>query len=898
MKIRFDGNQPYQLNAVQSVTDIFEGLPVDTGVFNLVAQKGMLSDVGVANSATLDEVSILSNLQAIQKKNGILPIAEKLDGPHFSLEMETGTGKTYVYLRTIHELYKRYGFKKFIIVVPSIAIKEGVLKNLKITKEHFAELYENIPVNFSVYDPKKVSSIRNFSVSNTLQILVMNIDSFAKVADMDNPKKGNLMYRDNDKLSGKAPIEYIAGTNPIVIVDEPQNMETDKRKDAIARLNPLCTLRYSATHKHVYNLLYRLDPVQAYDQGLVKRIEVNSVFDGGNFNRPYVKLLSLSSEKNTITAKFEIDVSTAKGTERKKIVIKKSPNGFGKSGNDLYELSNNRDQYKNGFVINDLDVVDQSVGLSSGEVLYVGKSMGEMGDEVVKAQIRETIRNHFEKERILQGKGIKVLSLFFIDRVANYRHYDELGVSKKGKIAQYFEEYFKEIAQLPKYKGLIPHDVEKVHNGYFSQDKQGQVKDTSGATGDDVDTYELIMKEKERLLEINEPLRFIFSHSALREGWDNPNVFQICTLNESNSEIKKRQEIGRGMRLPVNQSGERIFDGGVNVLTVIANESYEDFARSLQSEIEKDCGVVFEKERIKNKKNEVELKLRKGYVVDETFLDIWNRIKQKTRYRVEFNTQRLIDEASREVEAMSEIRYPKIMSIVADMQINAQGIGSVVRAMREIEIEHQQPLIPDILGYIHEKTDLTKRTLFEILNKSGRLGDVFVNPQQFMDQCVEKINYVLKSKMIDGIKYEKIEGGEWEMAGFEDDELRGYLEDLVRVDNERVDKTLYNFIPVDSGIERSFAKELEDRDDIKFYFKLPRWFYINTPIGKYTPDWAVIFEGDKKLYFVVETKGVSDISALALSEQQKIQCGKKHFDVVSGVEFIGPIQGLGELNIN
>ncbi len=796
---------------------------------------------------------------------------ELKDGLNFSVEMETGTGKTYVYLRTIHELNKKYGFKKFIIVVPSVAIKEGVIKNLEITKEHFAMIYDKPEMDFYVYDPKKRGMLKNFATNNSLQILVINIDSFAKFNQ--EKKGGNIIYQDSD---WGVPIRYIQSTKPIVIVDEPQSMETDIRKEAIANLNPLCTLRYSATHKYHYNLIYKLDPVKAYDLNLVKRIEVDSVLEESNQNEPFIELESVKSQKNTISIKMKIDAISNEGISRKSVVIKKSPRKS--SEYDLFKLSGEREIYRN-YVVDAADVIAQSITFSNGKTFFVGDSVGGLSDDIMKFQIRQTIQNHFEKEQRLKDKGIKVLSLFFIDRVANYRKYQG-GITIKGKIAEWFEEVFEEIKSQPKYADLFPYSAEQVHNGYFSKDKKGQLKDTKGDSQADDDTYFLIMKDKEKLLSLDEPLRFIFSHSALREGWDSPNVFQICTLNETKSELKKRQEIGRGLRLPVNQEGQRIFDTNINVLTVIANESYEDFARKLQTEIEDECGVNFSG-RIKNKRKRKKLKLRKEYYLDENFKSLWDKIKQRTRYQVEYSTEELIEKSGKALSSV-QINKPKIVSLKARLDITKEGITTGLSSVSEERNNHNTTLdfIPDILCYIQNKTKLTKDTILKTIQASKKDDDISNNPQQFMDFAVSAIKNTLQKMMVNGIKYEKIANEFWEMKKFEDEELEGYLENLVKVQNKN--KTLYDYTTVDSNVESEFAKDLDSMENVKFYFKLPYWFKIDTPVGSYNPDWAIVFENDKKIYFVAETKAEGEIRE---SEQQKIFCREKHFAQLDEVVF-------------
>jgi len=781
--------------------------------------------------------------------------------------METGTGKTYVYLRTIYELNKTYGFKKFVIVVPSVAIREGVLKNLEITSDHFRTLYDNIPVHFSVYDSGKVSLLRGFATGNNIEILVINIDAFAK--------DENIINRTNDRLTGQRPIEFIQATNPIVIVDEPQNMETDKRKAAIQSLNPLCTLRYSATHKYAYNLVYRLTPVKAYDEGLVKQIEVDSIVTEDSFNHAYISLENVTATKTKLSAKITLDINTPQGVKRQSVSVK--------TGDDLYSLSHERQVYREGYLVEEIDAVNECITFSNGSSLYKGQNQGGYTDDVMKVQIRKTVEEHLKKSQRLRPLGIKVLSLFFIDRVANYRQYDGSGNPIKGKLAQWFEEVYLELTHSHTFPEL-KRDAHSVHNGYFSQDRKGVLKDTNGTTLDDNQTYELIMKDKEKLLNLDNPLQFIFSHSALREGWDNPNVFQICTLNESKSELKKRQEIGRGLRLAVNQEGERIFNKDINRLTVIANESYEDFARSLQQEIEEDCGLSFEG-RIKNGQNKATVTYRKGFELDEKFKSIWDRIKHKTTYRVAYDTQKLIESASKAIKEMPSVGKPQIRSIKKRLMMDDSGIDGKLVAEKVMSLESKAFNIPDILGYIQNRTELTRTTLFEILKRSGRLGDALINPQLFIDLSIKAIQSVLNAMMIDGIRYSKIGNSEYAMHLFNDQELQIYL-DGTFYEVQNSSKTIYeNYIPLDSQVESKFARDCETSEQVEFYFKLPNWFKIPTPIGTYNPDWALIFKNEKRIYFVAETKGTLDLSKLRLEEQLKVKCGQEHFKQFEDVEY-------------
>jgi type III restriction enzyme len=860
MKLHFDSNQEYQIDAIKAITGIFEGQPLSNGDFEFAIKStgALLSENGFGNNLTLNEYQVWENIKAIQQRNEIKNANTTFQGMNFSIEMETGTGKTYVYLRTVYELNKLYGFKKFVIVVPSVAIREGVLKNLQITQDHFRSLYDRATINFDIYDSKKVSNLRGFASNNAIQILVINIDAFAK--------DENIINKPNDKLTGKRPIEFIQSCNPIVIVDEPQNMETAIRRQAIVNLNPLCTLRYSATHTNLYNLMYSLNPVKAYDLGLVKQIEVDSVLSENAMNEAFVQLESIVPSKTKITAKVKIDCNTDKGVTKKSISVK--------SGDDLYKHSNQREIYKDGFIIDEIDAGNGSVSLTNGLILYVGETQGGMNDEIMKFMIRKTVEEHFKKERAYRNKGIKVLSLFFIDKVKNYREYDTNGNQAKGKFAQWFEEVYNHEAAKPTFSGLIPYAVEEIHNGYFSTDNKGKVKDTGGETQADDDTYKLIMQDKEKLLDITTPLRFIFSHSALREGWDNPNVFQICTLNETKSEIKKRQEIGRGLRLPVNQEGERIFDRNINKLTVIANESYDDFAKALQQEIEQDCGVDFSG-RIKDKGKKRKVDLRKGFEADPRFLEIWGKIKFRTRYSVSYNTDDLITLAAKAVKDMPETKKPTIRSTKKRLLITDEGVEGLLVSDSGNDSYALTFDIPDMLAYIQGKTELTRSTVLDILKQSGRITELLLNPQLFMDNAVNVIKSALYELMIDGIKYEKIGNHVYEMQLFEDNELEIYLDQFTHTVNAP-DKTIYdNYIPLDSKVENDFAKDCESSENIEFYFKLPFWFKIDTPIGKYNPDWAIVFKGEKKIYFVAETKSAGQ--ELRGSEKLKIKCGKAHF---------------------
>ena len=867
MKLTFDPNLEYQQEAIGAVVGLFEGQTLEDSDYRYgMREDGQFDFIdGIGNHLTLTDEQILANLQKVQVRNEVV-VSGSLDGMHFSVEMETGTGKTYVYLRTIYELNSKYGFKKFVIVVPSVPIREGVLKNLQITHDHFQTLYDNTPVNYEVYDRSRISQLRGFAASDNIEILV-NIDAFAKYENVINKPNEN----------GQEPIKFIQSTRPIVIVDEPQNLESEKRSAAIANLNPLCTLRYSATHRNRYNLIYSLNPVKAYDMGLVKQIEVDSVLEENSQNGAFVELTAITAAKTKITAKVTIDVNDREGVKRKSVTVK--------VGDDLYDLSNNREVYREGYLVEGIDASNGFVSFSNNEVLYQGQRQGGLNDEVMKFQIRRTIEEHLSKELKMNKQGIKVLSLFFIDRVANYRSYDAQGNAVKGKFAVWFEEIYNELIAKPIYQSLNKYPIEKIHNGYFSQDKKGQLKDTSGETQADDNTYNLIMKDKEMLLDINNPLRFIFSHTALREGWDNPNVFQICTLNETKSEMKKRQEIGRGLRLAVNQDGARIYDKNINRLTVVANEAYNDFAKTLQNELKEDCGVDFGK-RIKPKCNRVAVTYRKGFEADPMFLSIWEKLKTKTTYRVKYDTDELIKAAGKAIKDLPKIEKPSLHSVKNEIVVTAEGVTSQYKGDR-ISTGQSDYIIPDMLGYIQRHTELTRSTIMCIITESGRIDDLAVNPQLFMDLSIAAIKHELHKMMIDGIEYCRLGDCTYEMRLFEDWET---YKDENTFEVSKKDRTIYdNFIPLDSAVENQFAKDCESSDQVKFYFKLPGWFKIPTPIGNYNPDWAVVFEDDRRIYFVAETKdsGTStvDISKLRPEEQDKIKCGAAHFRLFPDLDY-------------
>lgn len=1037
MKLKFK-NQDFQTDAVNAVVDLFTGQEKTRSTFSVVEEKQMslMNDLGVGNALFIDGQAISDNMHTVQKRNR-LPMTPNAEDMQFCIEMETGTGKTYVYTKTIFELNRKYGFTKFIIVVPSVAIREGVYKSFEITKEHFGLQYDNVPCRYFIYNSAKLSDVRQFATSANIEIMIINIDAFKKAE--------NIINQAQDKLNGETAMRFIQDTHPIVIIDEPQSVDnTAKAKEAIASLNPLCVLRYSATHREKINLLYRLTPVDAYQMGLVKQIAVSSNQVSGGFNQPYVKLLSVSNDKG-FRAKLELDAKGKNGVVARKMVTVKP-------GDDLFLLSGERELYE-GYSIAGIDCTPgyEHVEFGNTEEVALGKAIGDVDENIVKrAQIRRTIEAHLDKELRYADKGIKVLSLFFIDKVEKYRHED----GTPGIYAKMFEECYLELLAKPKYEPIrerFTADVSKVHNGYFSQDKKGRLKDTKGDTQADDDTYNTIMRDKEWLLSFECPLRFIFSHSALKEGWDNPNVFQVCTLIDQKSTFTCRQKVGRGLRLCVNQDGERIEDKNINVLHVMANESFADFADTLQKEIEDETGVKFgvlqldlfagmvyeeqvehehtideaeahelvkywtengtldkwmsdpemqaaekkiseqlekgeiqsppnpatevmrqikmgatpeqaataivgitsrvtetvEKEisyedaqelmqhfeqkgyitstgkmkdtmknalktgtldlpkkyeaarerfeaiianadrkpPIRDASRDVVVRINKQVMLSPEFMELWNKIKQKTAYRVSIDTDKLVENCVKDFRDMPVIPKTRLISQTADIHIEKAGIYHTEREMRTMDVADSYSMLPDLITAISDETLLTPATVNRILIESGRCKDFLNNPEAFLEKAMEIIRNNRHALAIDGISYVKLDGKEYYVQ-----EIFDTTELIANLDRNavKVEHSVYDYIVYDSSsIERPFAVALDNDPDVKMFFKIPERFKIETPIGTYNPDWAVLLtkNGEEKLYFVLETKGSTSFMDLRTREQLKIHCGRKHFEALNnGIE--------------
>ena len=965
MKLRFEPDLDFQLQAVDAVCDLFRGQETCRTEFTVTrsrldAQERLAfarNDLGVGNRLTLLDDEILANLKDIQLRNG-LPPSGSLESGDFTVEMETGTGKTYVYLRTIFELNKRYGFTKFVIVVPSVAIKEGVYKSLQMTDDHFRALYSGAPFEYFLYDSAKLGQVRNFATSSQIQIMVVTVGAI-------NKKDVNNLYKDSEKTGGEMPIDLIRATRPILIVDEPQSVDgglAGRGKEALDAMDPLCTLRYSATHADRHHMVYRLDAVDAYERKLVKQIEVASATIEDAHNRPYVRLISTSNRRGVISAKVELDVEAGGHVRRRERTVQDGDDLEQETGRAVYRdcrIGEIRVGRGNAFV---------EIRVPGGErFLREGEAWGDVDAvSIQREMIRRTIREHLDKEKRLRPQGIKVLSLFFIDAVERYRRYDEEGNPVKGDYARIFEEEYRRLSEHPDYRSLFQEvdlsaTVGEVHDGYFSIDRKGGWTDTDDNNQTNRDNaeraYNLIMREKEKLLSLDEPLKFIFSHSALREGWDNPNVFQICALRDIQTERERRQTIGRGLRLCVNRDGERLRGFEVNTLTVVARESFEEFAENLQREIEEDTGIRFgvvephqfaqipvvtegqettvlgfDKSQalfdhlrtagyigaggriqdslrkalrddklalpeefaaqragiasvlrklagrleIRDADDRRSVRPRQAVLDSAEFKALWDRIKHKTTYRVSFDNEVLLEQSAAALRKAERIPRTRLQWRKADIAIGQAGVeatetdGAATVVLEEAEIE-----LPDLLTELQDRTQLTRRSIHRILTGSRRLDDFRRNPQQFIELAAQAINRCKQKALVDGIKYQRIgDASYYAQELFQQEELTGYLKNML--DSE---KSVYEKVVYESGIEQRFADELEKNTAVKVYAKLPGWFTVPTPLGTYNPDWAVLIDSEagERLYLVIETKGSTLLDDLRLAETAKIECGKAHF---------------------
>ena len=1004
MKFKFK-IQDYQTEAVNAVVKAFEGQAFnnktsylrDLGKSSRPIQQSFLADdtlfynsdsSGFENAPIeLSDEQLLDNIRALQLENNIKQ-SSALSKPFGSgcrcaldIEMETGTGKTYCYIKTIFELNKQYGWSKFIVVVPSIAIREGVKKSFEMMEEHFFEQYGK-KARYFVYNSKNLNQLDNFSASKDIYVMIINAQAFASsLKEGAKNEAARIIYSKQDSFGSRRPIDVISANRPIVILDEPQKLGGDATQASIKLFKPLFALNYSATHKDVHNLVYVLDALDAYQKKLVKKIEVKG-FELRNLRGTdgfvYLSQILLDPKKPP-TARITFEINYAKGINRESRLVEMNDNLYDMSaGGNMPPL----EQYKNGYVVKEINPVNNTITFLNGEVLAVGEVRGDISErDMRRIQIRETILSHFEKEEKLFYKCIKCLSLFFIDEVAHYRQYDEDGNEVLGDFGVMFEQEYTNILndyitllESPYIDYLRSIEVQATHKGYFSIDKKTNRAINSiekRGVCDDISAYELILKNKERLLSFDEPTRFIFSHSALREGWDNPNVFQICTLKQSNSEINKRQEVGRGMRLCVNRNGDRM-DGSVsgvkvhdiNVLTVIASDSYKSFVGGLQKEIKdtlyerptkatkeyfagktvKVDGVareitkqeammierylgfngyidydgnvtdkyrdavetgafaelpkelaplsegihklvqgVFDEKVLAeiiapaNKPKITENELNENFAKKE-FQTLWKYINHKYAYTVSFDSEELIEKS---IKAIDEQMYVTELTYVRT--VGSQGRESLdftegKTKTTTLRNTGGSNVLYDLVGKICQGATLTRRTVVRILKgiRADKFAMFKINPEEFISKAVRYINEQKATMIVDKITYNVTEEEPYTSDIFTAEKGVINFEKAVKAD-----KHITPYVVVDSDTEKNFAIGLERNDgDVCVYAKLPRSFKIPTPVGDYSPDWAIAFyEGKVKyIYFIAETKGSMETLQLKKVESAKISCAKKLFE--------------------
>ena len=1007
MKLQFK-HQKFQADAAKAVVDVFAGQPassvsrylIDRGLEKMdqIDVEGMVF-TGWRNEPVIPALSdalILEHIQKIQRANQIKPSTKlegRDDGYNLTIEMETGVGKTYTYIKTMYELNRAYGWSKFIVVVPSVAIREGVYKSFEMTQDHFAEEYGK-KIRFFIYNSKQLTEIDRFASDSAINVMIINSQAFNAKG-----KDARRITMKLDEFRSRRPIDILAKTNPILIIDEPQSVEGKQTKENLKQFRPMLTLRYSATHRSdsIYNMVYRLDAMEAYNKHLVKKISVKGITETGTTaTNSYVYLESVNLSKHDPTATIQFEIQSPSGAiKRKSKVMKERDN--------LFDHSNHLAEYKDRWVIEHIDGRDNSVRFLNGITIYAGDVVGNVDeDQLRRIQIRETILSHIQRERELYRKGIKVLSLFFIDEVANYREYDAAGQPVNGKYARMFEEEYADIVgnlQLAideedyiQYLDSIP--ASKTHAGYFSVDGKGKMINSKvgrkETTSDDVSAYELIMKNKELLLDRDpkrSPVRFIFSHSALREGWDNPNVFQICTLKQSNSEVRKRQEVGRGLRLCVNRDGERMDENvlgnevhEINVLTVIASESYDSFTRGLQTELseavadrpravlpelfagkkitdtngntevisediareiwmdlrvngyidrsnaltekyhaDKDEGKVQVLDEVKDyaasilqildsvfdpnalkpedaRKNNIELHINEDNFSKPQFQALWAKINAKSAYTVSFDPAELI---SKSIAALNDkLRVNKIFfnvesgsmsSIDADDLRAGESFVKEKATSYSVSATANSNVPYDLVGEIVDRTGLTRKDVIAILKGIEKhVFDKFKeNPEEFISKASAIINDQKASVIIEHITYNVLDD-RYGKEVFTDSTIRGKL----GVNAVKANRSIYDHVVYDSENERKFVSDLDIRDEVAVYVKLPDGFFIPTPIGKYNPDWAIAFyEGSvKHIYFVAETKGTMQTLMFedhtSTPEQAKIHCARQHFKAISNGEVV------------
>jgi type III restriction enzyme len=869
----FEANLKHQIDAISATSGILEGAPY------IQPEERFWNGEVSSNVLKLSFEDIHENVAKIAKENDIEGYSP-VDSADFSIEMETGTGKTYVYIRSVFELNKKYGLHKFIIVVPSVAIREGVLATLRDTKVHFREIYST-EVSVIEYDSKKLPEVRNFCVSNHLSIMVMNkqaFDSDNKVINDENRDSGNLM-------------EMLRQVQPIIIMDEPQEgMDTENMQKRLSAFNPLFKLRYSATHRRPMNVINRLTPYESYNRGLVKKIAVLSIHESNTQSNVAITFKKLNLSAGDPTAKIQLNARMAGGE------IKFKPSTV-KRGEDLEKKTNN--PVYRGWIVEDIGTTDLYDGegyikFTNGEQITEGKGHGTDKEVIFREQIQRTIQTHFRRKKQLEPLGIKPLSLFFIDRVANY-------VDEDGLIKRIFKEEYAKIYKTT-YK-QEPSNVDAVHGGYFAKTGTGVYTDSTASMAKNSAIYDKILKDKENLWSFSEPLEFIFSHSALGVGWDNPNVFTICTLNQSESAIKKRQEIGRGLRLCVNQQGKRYRDPEdvkegeeVNLLTVVANESYYAFAKSYQDELHEELGGHAKAPPIRDENIDfTKIKRNDEYFNSEYFKELWDRISRKTRCKAFFREEELIKKS---IEALSniivsenalQISLNQWTSIDEKEGITNTNVGSTQKELKS----SISPI--NVVEEISRNTSISDKTAIAILEGMAVLQkqQLVKNPIQFIAEATKKIKHIVAKELVRLVKYEETD----------DRHPLDLFEAIIQTKRNTTPtpkKCLYDRIIHDSEIEHDIAEEFDNQGAVRIFIKLPSAYKIPTPIGTYNPDFALVIEkqdlddenNKPKFYFTVETKGTSDKEKLKPDEQMKIDCAVKHFEAIGLASYLAPVDNL------
>ena len=881
--IRFDPNQQYQREAIDSVVELFagqEGLEQRLGTPSLAEGGGLFEELVFGNSLELSPETVQKNLRRVQDrpvhlKGGVEgpAIAETLRQDfgdeqmpaHFNVEMETGTGKTYVYLRTIAELHKSFGFRKFVIVVPSVAIREGVLNSLALMREHIRNLYDGLQYDHHVYDGKAPGRVRQFATAPHLQIMVINI------AAMTGNANTRLMHRPTDDLNGYAPIDFLKACRPVVVMDEPQSLDGPTQLPAIDALEPLFRVGYSATPPSGAHLVHRLTPVDAYNQRLVKRIGVFSLTKDEDFNEAFVDVLKINAQPGSVTATAKIHRATKQGTNATQVTLRKD--------DDLFELSGHRDVYA-GWVVEDILADRQLVDFANGRRIEVSTSSAGAEDQQQRLMLRQAIVSHFEKELqvfLLEKRGeleapLKPLTLFFIEKVADY-HPDT------AKLRTWFVAEYEDVRKDARFRAVAARmpAVEDVHDGYFAEAKKGVPKEAGANTKAAGEAFERIMRRKEELLGFDEPLRFIFSHSALAEGWDNPNVFTICNLQDGKSVMRKRQQVGRGLRLPVMSNGERCQLEDVNLLTVVAKESFSSFAGKLQQEIEEETGIKFTSQ-IVNVRNKKAIKLKDSVLDSDDFKELWERISPRSSYRVAFHADAVVAGAIERIDKMEKIEKAKFRlskNVVAVDSSGVSGGGGIDLGTVESEAIIK---VPDVVRELCRRLPLSRATIVRILKSCERLEDVMANPAVFIDQVADCMNRAVYEELTKDTEYAPT-GDSWPASNFR----ARHQEETVAHRVVPVERSVTDMVVCDSDVEERFALYLDSREDVPLFLKLPDWYKIPTPLGNYNPDWAFIRDGEsgRRYHFVRETKGTDDIEKLQWeSEGWKIRFGEAHYNAI------------------